>query len=103
MSALLVIVFAAAAVVLVRAAVVLVGTADEMAEITGLGRVLIGTMVLAGATSLPQPAEQRVPWLLACSCLVRHHFASVRGVPSQGTSARSTASTSRLSSYGFTT
>lgn len=54
MSALLVIVFAASAVVLVRAAVVLAGTADEMAEITGLGRVLIGTIVLAGATSLPE-------------------------------------------------
>jgi cation:H+ antiporter len=47
-------VFLVAAAVLVRAAVTLASAADEIAERTGLGRVFVGTLLLAGATSLPE-------------------------------------------------
>lgn len=46
--------FVAAAAVLVRAAVSLAGAGDEIAERSGLGRVFVGTLLLAGATSLPE-------------------------------------------------
>lgn len=46
--------FIAAAAVLVRASVALASAADEVAERTGLGRVFVGTLLLAGATSLPE-------------------------------------------------
>lgn len=49
-------VFAAAAVVLVRAALSLARSGDEIADRTGLGRVFVGTLLLAGATSLPEVA-----------------------------------------------
>ncbi len=48
------VVFFAAAAVLVRAAVTLARAGDEIAERTGLGRVFVGTLLLAGATSLPE-------------------------------------------------
>jgi cation:H+ antiporter len=47
-------VFLAAAAVLVRASVALAVAGDEVAVRSGLGRVLVGTVLLAGATSLPE-------------------------------------------------
>jgi cation:H+ antiporter len=47
-------VFVAAAALLVRAAVSLARAGDEIAERSGLGRVFVGTLLLAGATSLPE-------------------------------------------------
>lgn len=46
--------FLVAALVLVRAAVTLARAGDEIAERTALGRVFVGTLLLAGATSLPE-------------------------------------------------
>ncbi|MFZ5556436.1 MAG: sodium:calcium antiporter [Pseudomonadota bacterium] len=46
-------VFAAAAVVIAVAGTFLARAADELADRTGLGEALIGTFLLAGATSLP--------------------------------------------------
>jgi cation:H+ antiporter len=48
--------FAVAAAVLIVAAVFLAKAADAIAEITGIGRVWIGALVLATATSLPELA-----------------------------------------------
>lgn len=48
------VVFAAGAVVLVRAAVVLVAAADDLAEVTRTSRMFVGTLLLASATSLPE-------------------------------------------------
>ena len=50
------IVFVVATVVLVRAAVTLASAGDEIAERTGLGRVMVGAILLAAATSLPEVA-----------------------------------------------
>ncbi len=49
-------VFLVAAVILVRGAVSLASAGDELAERTGLGRVLVGTILLAAVTSLPEIA-----------------------------------------------
>jgi cation:H+ antiporter len=46
--------FVLAAIVIVIAGTFLSRFADEIAEITGLGRLLIGSILLAGATSLPE-------------------------------------------------
>jgi cation:H+ antiporter len=46
--------FACAAAVIVVAGTYLSRFADEIAEATGLGRLLIGSILLAGATSLPE-------------------------------------------------
>lgn len=46
--------FLASAVVIVIAGTYLSKFADEIAELTGLGRLLIGSVLLAGATSLPE-------------------------------------------------
>lgn len=46
--------FVIAALVLMRAGLVLVAAADEIAERTGLGRVVVGSLLLALATSLPE-------------------------------------------------
>lgn len=48
--------FVAAAGVIVAAGVVLAHCADRIAEITRLGRLVIGTVLLASATSLPELA-----------------------------------------------
>jgi cation:H+ antiporter len=46
--------FLLAAVVLVRAGIVLAGAADEIATRTGLGGLFVGTVFTAVATSLPE-------------------------------------------------
>ncbi|MFO1040681.1 MAG: hypothetical protein U0941_02795 [Planctomycetaceae bacterium] len=46
--------FAAAAIVIIIAGTLLSKFADEIAERTGFGRLLIGSVLLAGATSLPE-------------------------------------------------
>lgn len=46
--------FAASAVVIIVAGTYLSKFADEIAERTGIGRLLIGSVLLAGATSLPE-------------------------------------------------
>jgi cation:H+ antiporter len=48
------VVFAGTAVVLIAAAVVLARAADALAEATGIGRVWVGSALLAMATSLPE-------------------------------------------------
>jgi cation:H+ antiporter len=48
--------FAAAAAIIVVAGTFLARFADVIAEATGLGRLLIGSILLAGATSLPELA-----------------------------------------------
>ncbi len=48
------VVFIIGAAVLARAGLVLVGAADELAERTGLGRLFVGSLLLAFATSLPE-------------------------------------------------
>lgn len=50
------VVFVVAAALLVRAAVALARAGDEIAERTGIGGVLIGTVLLGVATSLPELA-----------------------------------------------
>jgi cation:H+ antiporter len=50
----LIAVFLTAAAVIVVAGVFLAKYADEIAEATGLGRLLVGSILLAGATSLPE-------------------------------------------------
>jgi cation:H+ antiporter len=49
-------VFVAAGALLVFAGAALTRTADAIAELTGLGRLWIGSVVLAAATSLPELA-----------------------------------------------
>lgn len=51
-----VLVFALADVVVFRASIVLSRAGDRLADATGLGRVWIGAIALAGATSLPELA-----------------------------------------------
>lgn len=46
--------FAACAAVIVVAGVVLTRSADAIADLTGYGRLVIGSVLLAGATSLPE-------------------------------------------------
>lgn len=46
--------FAGAAIVIIVAGTFLSRFADEIAERTGLGRLLVGSVLLAGATSLPE-------------------------------------------------
>ena len=46
--------FTIAAAVVIGAGSVLARMADRIADLTGLGRLLIGTVLLAGATSLPE-------------------------------------------------
>ena len=46
--------FAVAAIIIIIAGTFLSRYADEIAERTGLGRLLIGSILLAGATSLPE-------------------------------------------------
>ncbi|MDX2035322.1 MAG: hypothetical protein SFX72_01625 [Isosphaeraceae bacterium] len=46
--------FLASAAVIVVAGTFLTKFADEIAELTGLGRLLVGSVLLAGATSLPE-------------------------------------------------
>ncbi|MEX0641106.1 MAG: hypothetical protein WD468_00315 [Pirellulales bacterium] len=46
--------FVALAVMVIAAGALLTRCADAVAEITGLGRLLIGSILLAGATSLPE-------------------------------------------------
>lgn len=46
--------FAGLAVLVVGAGTLLARCADELAEATGLGRLLVGTVLLAGTTSLPE-------------------------------------------------
>jgi cation:H+ antiporter len=46
--------FVVLAVLIVAAGTVLTRCADAIAEITGLGRLLVGSVLLAGATSLPE-------------------------------------------------
>jgi cation:H+ antiporter len=48
--------FSLAAAIVVAAGIFLARFADQIAEITGLGRLLIGSILLAGATSLPELA-----------------------------------------------
>lgn len=50
----LILLFFAYAVVIFIAGVILSHSADQIAEITGFGRLLIGSILLAGATSLPE-------------------------------------------------
>ncbi len=47
-------VFAVGAGVMVRAGITLAESGDEIAELTGLGRLLVGSLLVAGATSLPE-------------------------------------------------
>lgn len=47
-------VFAGGGVLLVRAAVALASAGDQIAERTGLSRAFVGTLLLAGATSMPE-------------------------------------------------
>ena len=49
-------VFGAGAAALVRLGVALAGTGDVLAERTGLGRLFVGTLLVAFATSLPEVA-----------------------------------------------
>jgi len=51
---LLIIQFLFYAAIIVLAGSVLSNNADKIAEVTGLGRVLIGSVLLAGATSMPE-------------------------------------------------
>lgn len=46
--------FVGLAAVIIAAGTVLARCADALAEITGLGRLLVGSVLLAGATSLPE-------------------------------------------------
>lgn len=46
--------FVIAAAVIVAAGIVLTRCADAIADLTGLGRLLVGTILVAGATSLPE-------------------------------------------------
>jgi cation:H+ antiporter len=46
--------FLAAAAIIIAAGIVLTRCADAIAELTGFGRLLIGSILLAGATSLPE-------------------------------------------------
>ena len=46
--------FLVCAVVIVIAGSILTKCADTIAEITGFGRLLVGSILLAGATSLPE-------------------------------------------------
>lgn len=46
--------FSVAALVIIGAGIALTKCADRLAEETGLGRVLVGSILLAGATSLPE-------------------------------------------------
>lgn len=46
--------FAVCAVIVIVAGTILTKSADAIAEITGFGRLLIGSILLAGATSLPE-------------------------------------------------
>lgn len=72
--------FAVSAAIIIFAGTVLTRSADSIAEITGLGRLLVGSILLAGATSLPEvavdisAARMGVPDLgmgdLAGSCLI---------------------------------
>jgi cation:H+ antiporter len=48
--------FAVAAILIIAAGTVLTRTADAIADITKLGKLLIGSVLLAGATSLPELA-----------------------------------------------
>lgn len=48
--------FSLSAAVIIAAGVFLARFADQIAEITGLGRLLVGSILLAGATSLPELA-----------------------------------------------
>jgi cation:H+ antiporter len=48
--------FFASAVVIIIAGTLLTRCADAIAEMTGLGRLLVGSILLAGATSLPELA-----------------------------------------------
>lgn len=50
------VVFTALAVMLIASASLLAHAADHIADATGIGRVWIGTILLAGATSLPELA-----------------------------------------------
>jgi cation:H+ antiporter len=45
--------FLGAAAIIVLAGIFLTKYGDAIAEITGLGRLLVGSILLAGATSLP--------------------------------------------------
>jgi cation:H+ antiporter len=49
-------IFVSCAVIIVLAGIVLTKSADAIAELTGLGRLLVGSLLLAGATSLPELA-----------------------------------------------
>ena len=72
--------FAISAAIIIVAGTILTRSADSIAEITGLGRLLVGSILLAGATSLPElavdlsAATMNVPDLgmgdLAGSCLM---------------------------------
>jgi len=46
--------FVIAAVVIIIAGTILARCADAIAELTGMGRLLVGSILLAGATSLPE-------------------------------------------------
>jgi cation:H+ antiporter len=46
--------FALAALIIIGAGIVLTKSADQLAEETGWGRALVGSILLAGATSLPE-------------------------------------------------
>lgn len=48
--------FAISSAIIIVAGIALAKTADAIAEYTGLGRVLVGSLLLAGATSLPELA-----------------------------------------------
>ena len=48
--------FAAAAIVVIFAGAALARAAERIADITGFGRLLVGSVLLAGATSLPELA-----------------------------------------------
>ena len=72
--------FVVSAAVIVIAATYLTTYADAIADLTGLGRLLVGNTLLAGETSLPEPSvdlsavrlgevDMAVgdPWAAACS------------------------------------
>lgn len=63
--------FVVSALVIVVAGTLLTRCADALAELTGLGRLLVGSLLLAGATSLPElMVDLNAVWLGAADLAV---------------------------------